>query len=92
MKYWVYILRCADDTLYTGITVDIERRRRAHNSGKGAKYTRSRIPSAVAYSEAFPDKSSALRRELEIKALPRAQKLSLISSGRSACAALQSDK
>lgn len=76
--YWVYILRCADGSLYTGITDDVERRAAAHNAGKGAKYTRGRGPVAVAYRELCPDKSAALRRELEIKKLSRAEKLLLI--------------
>ena len=76
--YYVYILRCADGTLYTGYTDDVERRLRAHNSGKGAKYTRSRRPVALAYAEEWPDKSAALKREAAIKRLSRAEKLTLI--------------
>ena len=63
MTYWVYILRCADGTLYTGITDCLERRLAAHNSGRGAKYTRGRVPVSLVYREACPDKSAALRRE-----------------------------
>ena len=77
--YYVYILRCADGTLYTGYTGDVERRLRVHNSGKGAKYTRSRRPVSLAYAEEWPDKSSALRREAAIKRLSRADKLALIA-------------
>ena len=78
-KQWVlYILECKDGTLYTGITDDLERRIKAHNSGKGAKYTRGRGPLILRYQEPCPDKSSALRREREIKALPRKEKLALI--------------
>ena len=77
--YYVYILRCADGTLYTGYTDDVERRLRAHNSGKGAKYTRSRRPVALAYAEEWPDKSAALKREAAIKQLRRADKLALIA-------------
>lgn len=77
--YYVYILRCADGTLYTGITDDVERRVAAHNSGKGAKYTRGRGPVEPVYREACPDKPSALRREAAIKRLRRAEKLGLIA-------------
>lgn len=77
MSYWVYILRCADDTLYTGSTDDVERRLAVHNAGKGAKYTRGRGPVTVVYREACDDKSAALRRENAIKRLPRAEKLAL---------------
>jgi len=78
MNYWVYILRCRDDTLYTGITEDVDRRAEVHNSGKGAKYTRGRGPVTVVYREFCGDKSAALRREIAIKRLTRAQKLALI--------------
>ena len=78
-KQWVlYILECKDGTLYTGITDDLERRIKAHNSGKGAKYTRGRGPLILRYQEPCPDKSSALRREREIEALSRKEKLALI--------------
>ena len=75
--YWVYILRCADGTLYTGITNDLPRRLAAHNAGRGAKYTRGRGPVELLYREPCPDKSAALKREAAIKALPRAAKLAL---------------
>ena len=80
MGYVVYILRCGDDSLYTGITTDLEHRVTVHNSGKGAKYTRSRLPVEAVYWEAALDKSSALRRELEIKKMSREEKLRLIAS------------
>lgn len=80
VEYVVYILRCSDDTLYTGITTDLERRLSEHNSGTGAKYTRGRGPVTPVWWEKAPDKSAALRRELEIKALPRAEKLKLIGT------------
>lgn len=80
MEYHVYILRCADSTLYTGIAADVERRVAVHNSGKGAKYTRGRLPVEVVYREKQPDKGAALSRELAIKKLTRAQKLQLIGS------------
>jgi len=79
MSYWVYILRCCDGSLYTGIALDINRRLAVHQSGKGAKYTRSRRPLTVVYREELPDKSAALRREIAIKHLSRAEKLKLIS-------------
>lgn len=74
----LYILRCRDDTLYTGITTNVERRLEAHRSGKGAKYTRGRGPLELVYREECGDHSTALKRELEIKALPRAKKQELI--------------
>ena len=82
MSYFVYILQCADDTYYTGIATDIKRRVEEHNgSEKGAKYTKSRRPVSLVYSEAFPDRSSASRREYEIKKkMSRAEKLRLIQS------------
>ena len=78
MGYLVYILRCGDGTLYTGCTNDLPRRLRAHQAGRGAKYTRSRLPVELVYQEACADKSAALRREYEIKQLTRVQKLKLI--------------
>ena len=77
--YQVYILRCGDGTLSTGITNDLPRRLAAHGSGRGAKYTRSRLPVELVWHEEQPDKSAALRRELQIKALSRAEKLRLIA-------------
>ena len=77
--YYVYILKCRDGSLYTGITVDVENRLKAHNNGTGAKYTRSRRPVSLCYQESQPDKSAALRREAAIKRLTRAQKLALIA-------------
>ena len=79
-KTWfVYILRCADDTLYTGITDDVARRTAVHNSGKGAKYTRARLPVEVVYTEECESYSAALKREHGIKQLSRQQKLLLIA-------------
>ena len=78
--YYVYILRCSDDTLYTGITTDLERRVDEHNtSPKGAKYTRARRPVELVYSEIYDDKSSASQREYAIKKMTRAQKMVLVS-------------
>ena len=79
-KPWqLYILRCGDGTLYTGITTDVEKRLEAHRAGKGAKYTRGRSPLEVVYREACGTRSDALKRELEIKALSRAEKEALLS-------------
>lgn len=78
MGWFVYLLRCGDGTLYTGYTDDVERRLSVHQSGKGAKYTRSRLPVELVYREELPDKSAALRREAAIKKLTRSEKLRLI--------------
>ena len=78
MMWYLYILRCKDGSLYTGITTDVEKRLEAHQSGKGAKYTRGRGPLALVYKEEYGDHSEALKRELEVKALTRAEKLKLI--------------
>ncbi len=76
--HYVYILRCADDTLYTGWTTDLEKRVAVHNAGKGAKYTKNRRPVELVYYECLDSKPLALRREYAIKALSRQEKLSLI--------------
>ena len=78
MSWHVYMLRCADSTLYTGSTDDIERRLAVHNAGRGAKYTRSRLPAVLVYSEEYATKNEALRREAAIKKLTRIQKLKLM--------------
>ena len=83
MLWYVYILRCGDGTLYTGITDDIPRRLAAHRAGKGAKYTRGRGPLELVYQEQVPDKSAALRREAAIKRLRRGEKERLIESAKS---------
>lgn len=75
--WYVYMLRCADDSLYTGVAADVEKRFAAHKSGRGAKYTRSHPPVAIVYREVCADKGAALRREAAIKKLPRAEKLKL---------------
>lgn len=78
-KTWfVYMLRCGDGSLYTGITTDVEARLEVHRSGKGAKYTRGRGPLELVHSEECDTKSDALKRELEIKSLPRSDKMKLI--------------
>lgn len=74
---YVYIIQCADGTLYTGWTMDLESRMEAHNNGTGAKYTRGRGPVRLIYSEAFDSKGDALRREKQIKKLKRAGKVKL---------------
>ena len=74
-KVWLlYILRCGDGSLYTGIAVDVQARLQMHRSGKGAKYTRGRGPLELVYTEVCGTHSDALRRELEVKALPAAEK------------------
>ncbi|HQS57917.1 MAG: hypothetical protein B7Y56_05950 [Gallionellales bacterium 35-53-114] len=78
MSWVCYLLRCADDTLYCGITNDMEKRLAAHNAGEGAKYTRGRLPVSVVYRENCADKSAALKRELKIKRLPRCRKDALL--------------
>lgn len=75
---YTYILRCMDGTYYCGWTNNLDRRLKAHNEGKGAKYTRSRRPVALVYYEAFSTKEEAMRREYEIKQLPRKKKEELI--------------
>ena len=79
-KWLCYILRCADGTLYTGITNDLEKRIHAHNTGSASKYTRGRMPVELMFVECCADKSSALKREMDIKNLVRTEKLALISS------------
>lgn len=74
----VYMVECADGTLYTGWTNRLERRLEAHNSGRGAKYTRSRRPVRLVWAESQPDSSAALRREAAVKRLSRREKLALI--------------
>lgn len=76
---YVYILRCSDGTLYTGWTTDLKHRVAVHNSGKGAKYTRSRRPVELVYHEEYSDKIEAQRRERAIKKLTRAKKEKLIA-------------
>lgn len=76
--HYVYMLQCSDGTLYTGWTTDLEKRLATHNSGKGAKYTRSRRPVILVYSESYLTKEEALRREAAVKKLPRAKKERLI--------------
>ena len=79
-EWFVYILRCADDTLYTGITNDLIRRCDQHNAGTASRYTRSRLPVVLVYQEPQATRSLALKRELAIKALSRKQKELLIQA------------
>ena len=76
---YVYILRCSDNTLYTGWTNDLDKRLKAHNSGRGAKYTKTRRPVELVYYEKFLTKQEAMSREARIKQLSRSQKLELIA-------------
>ena len=78
MSWYVYMLRCRDNSLYTGYSDNVTRRAAVHNAGKGAKYTKARLPVIVVYQEEYPDKSSALKREYAIKQLTKAQKEALI--------------
>ena len=79
-SWFVYILRCADGSLYTGITKDVKRRCRQHNDGTASRYTRSRRPTKLVWQEAQPNRSSTLKRETTIKAMTRREKLALIRS------------
>ena len=78
--WYLYLLRCKDSTLYTGITTDVEKRFEAHQSGKGAKYTRGRGPLELVYRETCGTHSDALKRECAVKALSRLQKQDLIDT------------
>ena len=78
--WYLYILRCKDGSLYTGITTDVEKRLEAHHSGKGAKYTRGRAPLELVYQESCGSHSNALKREAEIKKLPRTAKELLVKT------------
>lgn len=75
---YVYILKCNDDSLYTGWTNDLKKRIKVHSNGKGAKYTKARLPVELVYFEEFDDKISAMKREYAIKQLKRKEKLELI--------------
>ncbi len=80
-NHFVYIVRCSDNSLYTGYTNNIEVRINKHNAGKGAKYTKTRRPVVLVYQEMYDTKSEALRREYEIKTFTRQRKLKLIEEG-----------
>ena len=76
--WYLYILKCSDESLYTGVTIDLERRISEHNSKIGAKYVRSKLPAVLIYQEKYTSKSEAFRRETEIKGWRREKKLKLI--------------
>ncbi len=80
VRWHVYIVRCRNDALYTGVTTDLERRLEEHNRGVGARYTRAFRPVELVYSERAQDRVHALRRERAIKQLPRARKLALVGA------------
>jgi putative endonuclease len=79
---WVYLLRCRDDSLYTGWTSDLDRRLARHQAGKGSRYTASRLPVELALALPMTDRTAARREEARIKLLPRAEKLALIENER----------
>jgi len=79
-KYYIYLARCKDNTIYTGYTIDLKNREAKHNAGEGAKYTRGRLPIKIVYSEFFYTITEALRREKEIKTLSRTAKEKLIQN------------
>ena len=89
-EWFVYMLRCADGTLYTGIAKDVSRRCQQHNAGTASRYTRSRLPVELVYQEVHVSRSLALRREAAIKAMSRLEKLALIRLGARTGAAQQS--
>lgn len=79
VKHYCYLLACSDNTLYCGYTNDLKKRIAAHNKGKGAKYTKTRLPVKLVYSEVFDNKSDAMKREWQIKQYTRQEKLKLIN-------------
>ena len=79
-EHFVYVLRCVDDTLYTGYTTDVERRVRQHGDGDGAKYTRGRTPVELVHVEGFDSQSAAMAREYAVKQLNRGEKESLVDA------------
>ena len=82
MGWFVYVLRCRDGSLYTGATNNLKARVERHRAGKGARYTRAKLPVRLVYSEKARDRSAALRREAAIKRLPRSEKLALVRAKR----------
>lgn len=80
MKYYAYMLKCSDGTIYSGYTTDLEQRLNVHNSGSGAKYTRARLPVNLVYYQEFDSKSDAMKKEAAFKKLSRTQKLKLIQT------------
>jgi len=81
VSWFCYLLRCADDTLYCGITNDLDKRLAAHNAGTASKYTRARVPVKLVFAERCANRSEASRRESEIKNMSRASKLELLGAG-----------
>ncbi|MDD5251753.1 MAG: GIY-YIG nuclease family protein [Patescibacteria group bacterium] len=81
-RWFVYLVRCRDGSLYAGVTTDLAVRVREHNSGRGAKYTRSRRPVKLVWSVSASNRSAALRREAAIKRLPRPEKMALCAKAR----------
>lgn len=79
MDYWVYIIECGDGTLYTGVSSDVDKRIARHNMGKGAKYTRGRLPVVEKYREKVGGKGEALKREIEIKRMTREEKCKMFN-------------
>jgi putative endonuclease len=77
--YFVYLLECKDGSIYTGITTDVERRLSEHKKGKGGHFTRSKVAKRIIYTEKHPDRSSASKREAEIKSWSRGKKLKLVT-------------
>lgn len=77
--FFVYVLECEDGSLYTGIATDVARRFEEHSTGKGARFTRSRKPKHILYTEQHPDRSTASKREAEIKQMSRIEKIKLVS-------------
>lgn len=76
--YYIYILLCRDNSLYTGFTTNLEQRLKDHNEGKGSKYVRSKLPVRLVYSEEYSSKSEALKREWQIKGWERSKKISIL--------------
>lgn len=89
MSWWCYILQCADGTLYTGITNDLDKRFAAHNAGTASKYTRVRLPVTPVYRETCENRSEASKREAQIKRLTRELKIDLINSAKKPAASLR---
>ena len=83
-KAYMYVLECADGTLYTGYSTDVQKRLAVHNTGKGAKYTRARLPVKLLYQEEYPDKSSAMSAEALFKQKTRKEKLAYIEAQKNA--------
>ena len=83
-KAYMYVLECTDGTLYTGYSTDVQKRLAVHNAGKGAKYTRARLPVKLLYQEEYPDKSSAMSAEALFKQKTRREKLAYIEAQKNA--------